>query len=255
MMYSVKMRSSKGGAHGYGGRHISGAEQIVSAESMDAAVLAMLHRARAHERGQADFINLKVEEIQPEQVVYCPLLPVYQMDTRTKNEGRQRAREELLRIGVSDRAVTSAFQLLESLTDSMRGAAVIDAESGRRLDDLKERGVRCSSMDAADAAHFEAVMTSRGMGGDHPREALVLASKVAYARGTVAELCWSDDPDYVTGYVGSKRFGYGRITVMKDLGDPVGGRVFFVAPGTDMKAYEDYMQNRPVLVRTDDESI
>lgn len=254
-MYSVKMRSSRGGVHGHGGRHISGAEQIVSAENMDAAVLSMLHRARAHGRGQADFINLKVEEIQMRQVVYCPLLPVYQMNTRTKEEGRQRAREELLRIGVSDRAVTCAFQLLESLTDSMRGAAVIDAESGMRLDDLKERGVRCSSMDAEDAAHFASVMTSRGMGGDHPREALVLASKVAYAEGTVAELCWSDDPEYVTGYVGSRRFGYGRITVMKDLGDPVGGRVFFVEPGTDIKAYEDYLQNRPVLVRIDDEGI
>ena len=50
------------------------------------------------------------------------------------------------------------------------------------------------------------------------------------------------------GYVGSKAFGYGRITVMKDIGDPIGGRVFFVAPGTDVAAYKEYMENRVVLV-------
>ncbi len=33
------------------------------------------------------------------------------------------------------------------------------------------------------------------MAGEHVRETLVLASKVASAAGTVAELCWSDDPD------------------------------------------------------------
>ena len=36
---------------------------------------------------------------------------------------------------------------------------------------------------------------------------------------------------------------------MKDMGDSVGGRVFFVQPGTDIAAYDDYMQNQTVLVR------
>ena len=29
--------------------------------------------------------------------------------------------------------------------------------------------------------------------------------------GVVAELCWSDDPDYTTGYVAGKNIGYVRI--------------------------------------------
>lgn len=109
-------------------------------------------------------------------------------------------------------------------------------------------------MDSADTAEYEAKMRGKGLGGDHPREALVLASKVAHGPGTVAELCWSDDPDYVTGYVGSPLHGYGRITVMKDKGDPVGGRVFFVKHGTDVALYEDYMQNQTVLVRLSNET-
>lgn len=249
MLYSVKMRSSLGGTHGNGGRHISGAERIVPQDEVEANVLAMLRRARTHERGAADFIQIKVEEVKAPEISYCPLIPMYQMNTKTKEEGRERARKELLRIGISPVAVENGFQELESLTDSMRGAIVMDALTGERLDDRKERGIRCSNMDCEDTTQYESQMKAKGLGGDHPREALVLASKVAYGPGTVAELCWSDDPDYVTGYVGSKKFGYGRITVMKDKGDPVGGRVFFVAHGTDVAAYEDYMQNQTVLVK------
>lgn len=253
MLYSVKMRSSLGGVHGQGGRHISGAERIVTEEDMERSVLAMLRRARTHERGAADFIQLKVEEVKPENIQYCPLLPMYQMVSHSKEEGRDMAKKELLRIGVSEVAVRNGFAELESLTDSMRGAIVMDALTGKRLDDRKERGVRCSNMDCEDVAAYESKMKAKGLGGDHPREALVLASKVAYGPGTVAELCWSDDPDYVTGYVGSKTYGYGRITVMKDKGDPVGGRVFFVEHGTDVETYDDYMQNQTVLVKMSNE--
>lgn len=248
MLYSVKMRSSLGGVHGEGGRHISGAERIVREDLVEETAIAMMRRARAHSRGAADFIQVKVEEVKGNEISYCPLLPMYQRDPKTKDEGREIAREELCRAGVSARAVEAAFAALEGLTDSMRGAIVMDAESGERLDGEGARGVRCSSMDIADAAGYEKDLEGRGLAGDHPREAMVLASKVAYGPGTVAELCWSDDPEYVVGYVGSKAFGYGRITVMKDIGDPIGGRVFFVAPGTDVAAYKEYMENRVVLV-------
>lgn len=252
MLYSVKMRSSLGGIHGEGGRHISGAERIVPEEDMEESVLSMLRRARMHERGEADFIQIKVEEVRSTSIQYCPLIPIYQRHVTSKEEGRAVAKQELLRIGVSEVAVTNGFAALESLNDSMRGAIVMDALTGKRLDERKERGIRCSNMDCENVASYESQMQKKGLGGDHPREALVLASKVAYGPGTVAELCWSDDPDYVTGYVGSKKYGYGRITIMKDQGDPVGGRVFFVAHGTDIKAYEDYMQNQTVLVRSEE---
>ena len=248
VLYSVKMRSSFGGVHGKGGRHISGAERIVEEALVEETVIAMMRRARTHSRGAADFIQVKVEEVKGKDISYCPLLPMYQRNPKTKEEGRAAAREELLRAGVSARAVEAAFAALESLTDSMRGAIVMDAVSGARLDREGVRGIRCSSMDIADAAGYEKDLKGRGLAGDHPREAMVLASKVAYGPGTVAELCWSDDPDYVVGYVGSRVFGYGRITVMKDKGDPIGGRVFFVEPGTDVEAYKEYMENQVVLV-------
>ena len=249
VLYSVKMRSSLGGAHGVGGQHISGAERIVTKNSVEQEMISMLHRAWEHDRGAADFIQFKVEAVRHEGITCCPLLPLYQIDTATKEEGRAAAKKELLRSGVSETAIGKGFALLESLTDSMRGAAVVDAETGERLDGLGMRGVRCSCMDCEDTCAYEAQMGAKGLGGEHPREALILASKVAAAPGTVAELCWSDDPFYVTGYVGLPKFGYGRITVMKEKGDPIGGRVFFVKHGTDMDRYVEYMQHQTVLVR------
>ena len=34
---------------------------------------------------------------------------------------------------------------------------------------------------------------------------IVLATKVSAHPATVAELCWSDDPEYITGYVASRK--------------------------------------------------
>ena len=250
MLYSVKMHSSQGGVHGVGGRHISGAERIVPEGKVEESVAAMLLRARTHQRGAASFMQVKVEEVPEESIQYCPVLPVHQITTRTKAEGRLAAGEELRRAGVSAQAVQAGLKLLEGLTDSMRGAMVVDAQSGVRLDQRQERGVRCSNMDATDTALYDRHMHQQGLGGDHPREALVLASKVAYGPGTVAELCWSDDPYYVTGYVASALYGYRRIPVMKERGSGIGGRVFFVRPGTDMKELINYLEEQVVMIQT-----
>ena len=247
-MFSIKMRSSKGGINGSNGKHISGAERIVGSDEVESTVLSMLRRARSHERGQADFINIKISEFCENTAVRIPLLNVYEKHSGSAAEGRKIAAEELIRIGVSDKAVKSGLSALEQLSDSMRGAMIIDAVSGVRLDHFADRGVRCSNMDIADADAYIQRMSSLGLSGIHAREALVLASKVASADGTAAELCWSDDPNYVTGYVASPQFGYCRINIMKEIGDPVGGRIFFIKPNTDLSAYIDYLQNKIVLV-------
>ena len=75
----------------------------------------------------------------------------------------------------------------------------------------------CSTLDAAsytyepkeNADGFIATiergsLKSDGREGLHLEEALILASKIASCKGIVAELCWSDDPSYVIGYVGTK---------------------------------------------------
>jgi 6-carboxyhexanoate--CoA ligase len=76
----------------------------------------------------------------------------------------------------------------------------------------------------------------------------VLAGKVLNAPGIVAELCWSDDPEYLTGYIADPVHGYQRISLLKTAGDWHGGRVFFVRPGTSsVVELTDYLQHQPVL--------
>ena len=262
--FSVKMRSSLGSVHGRGGRHISGAERIVPESELEDTVREMLRRARTHERGRADFIQIKVEEILLSGAVHAPLLRYAEIPSSSKDEGRRIAADELLAAGVGRNAVLAGFRLLEGLRESMRGAMVLDAETGERLDTLPrpgvpspdpERGIRCTSMDIADDTEYQRLMKSKGLKGDlHAREALVLASKVISDDSTAAELCWSDDPGHTKGYVASRMNGYRRISVMKNLGDPLGGRIFFVRHGTDIAKYADYMENTPVLIEIQEES-
>jgi 6-carboxyhexanoate--CoA ligase len=166
--------------------------------------------------------------------------------------GRKAAAEELVKAGVSTEAAAAGISRIINLRDSMRGAMLLDADTGLRVDSLGERGVRVSKMDCDNSERYEARLLEKGLFGDHVREALVLASKVASAVGVVAELCWSDDPEYVTGYVASAKYGYKRIPVLKEYGNPIGGRVFFVEHGTDVQKLITYLQDQVVLIRPED---
>ncbi len=63
-------------------------------------------------------------------------------------------------------------------------------------------------------------LTSRSL------DALALVSKNVEC-GVLAEVCWSDDKDYSTGYVVINGV-YHRIEPLKKIGDPFGGRAYFV---------------------------
>ena len=64
----------------------------------------------------------------------------------------------------------------------------------------------------------------------------------------LAELCWSDDPEYQAGYVADSKHGYQRITMLKPIGDPMGGRVFFVNRASScLESLVSYLENQVVL--------
>jgi len=242
------MRSAQGGAHEVGGRHISGAERIVSQDRVKQTTNEMLERAFSHTRGQADFINIVVEKIAENKVQEVPLLSVHTVPGDNVTASHHAAQTALVQAGVTELAAQSGMTALLSLADSMGGAMLFCAVTGRRLDDTGSRGVRVSRMDIADEQEFTARLAERGINNTHVREALVLASKVAAAPGMVAELCWSDDPEYTTGYVASTD-GYMRIPHCKPFGSSLGGRVFFVKSETDLDLVKDYLRHQPVLVR------
>ena len=205
-LYGVKMRASLGGVH------VSGAERIVNARRVAPTLSALARRALGHERGVPDAINLKVEA-QPD-VMRIKALPVTTIAVADKAEGWDKAAEILSAAGF--RRTREIFGLFRE-TYPMRGAMLLDADTLERLEPDRERGVRATNMDSEPSPPADRK--------NHFAEALALASKVLSAPGIVGEICVSDDPMYVTGYVATKD-GYRRISVLKERGDPSGGRIF-----------------------------
>ncbi len=233
-LYSVKMRASREG------QHISGAEKIVPAGRVAAIASQLAERALSHPKGEPDFLNIKVEA-QPRQIRRVKALAVTTHETRTPEEGLSLAAELLAGDGI-----TRIGEIMNRFSEShsMRGAMLLDADTLERLEPDPERGVRATYMD--DASSLEKG-TARGK--NHYAEAIVLATKVQNAPGIVAEICVSDDPDYVTGYVASKRLGYRRITVLKKIGDPRGGRIFlYRGPRERVAETIEFLERVPVLV-------
>ena len=247
MLYSVRMRASQGASHEEGGRHISGVERLVKESDVSKFVQDVLDRAFLHSRGRADFININVECIDESQMKRVPLLPITTVEVADVKDGHEAAKNVLMSAGVKSRSIDLGFELLLNLKDSMRGAVVICSESGKRLDYTNERGIRVSKMDIDDEQSFNDLLVKQGLTASHIREAVVLASKVVSYKDVVAELCWSDDPEYTAGYVASKS-GYIRFPHLKLYGNSIGGRVFFVKPSSNINELVDYLEKEPVFI-------
>ncbi|MGN0855098.1 MAG: 8-amino-7-oxononanoate synthase [Kiritimatiellia bacterium] len=231
--YSVKMRASEGG------RHISGAEKIVPAAAVPKTVAALAERALTHAKGTPDFINIKLER--PGEIVRLPALPVTTHVTATAAEGRARAAELLASAGI-----TRIDEIMARFAEShgLRGAILLDADTLERLEPDPARGIRATYMDDA-----ESLVKGTASGKNHYAEAIVLATKVQHAPGIIGEICVSDDPDYVTGYVATRDLGYRRITTLKEKGDPNGGRIFlYRGPHDQVAETIRFLEHRSVLV-------
>ena len=236
-LYSLKMRAEKS----VGKReHVSGAEKILSEEELPEHLAALLSRALHHAKGRADFVNFKVEAIAPEAVEHLSALPISTVEVETPAEGRRVIIDALENLGLKNgEAILAKF----SETYGMRGAMLLDADTLERLEPDAERGLRATYMDAE--------RTAKGASDckNHFAEAVILATKVVHAPHIVAEICVSDDPDYVTGYVAAQSFGYCRITKLKEAGSPDGGRIFlYRGPRDGVAETIRYLEKQCVLV-------
>lgn len=235
--FSVKMRASRerDGVR----EHISGAEHMVAASEVPQLARDLVLRAQNHSKGVPDFINIKVEEVPEASCLRLKALPVRSLSCETAKEGLALARDLLREAGVAD---PDAVVRLMPKAGQLRGAMVLDADTLERLEPDRERGVRATNMGRAEDTHA-------GTTKNHYAEALVLATKVANAPNIVAEICISDDPDYVTGYVASKSLGYVRILRMKELGSSEGGRIFlYRGAREELSATLEFIERKPVLV-------
>lgn len=231
-LYSIKMRASEKK------KHISGSEKIINFDQIDRCVKQLIQRGMRHPKGNPDLLNIKVEKIEPENILYLDALPVSTIEVENYQDGIEEIRKFLISLNLKN---AEKIVSLLSQTYAMRGAILLDVDTMERLEPDRERGIRATYMDA-ERTYDNLVLE----GKNHYAEAIVLATKVANAPNIIGEICISDDPDYVTGYVASKSTGYRRITKMKEMGSENGGRIFLyqgskedVAGSAPVQKYEN----------------
>jgi 6-carboxyhexanoate--CoA ligase len=255
-MWSVRMRAAKT-AIGYQLSaiskkqkriHISGAEGLFEEKDIPKSVNEYIKRALNHLRGKPDEIVITIEKIK-ESPKKISLLPVSTLKCSSPLEAERIISQRLYDAGISEKAINNAFKVLTS-EETMRGASLMLAGSGVRIEPDKKRGVRVSRFGIEKSALRKLTqrLSRMGINTITVREALALASKAASCPDIIAEVCISDDPDYTTGYIASRKFGYLRIPNIKKYGEMHGGRVLFVSENADIEMMIDYLEKKPVTI-------
>lgn len=230
--------------------HISGAEGIYEEKEIDEVIRKYVDRALSHPKGSPDNIVISAEEIkQKPQTIRS--LPVTTVTCRSTLQARSLIQNLLKICGISEKAMRASFFVTNS-SDTMRGGALVLSGSGRRVEPDKVRGIRASRLGLTKSADkiLSRNLAKHGINNITVKEAIILASKVAACPQVIAELCISDDPDYTTGYVSSKKFGYVRIPHIKKKGEKKGGRVFFLEEDADIDAVTGFLEKTPVIINS-----
>lgn len=244
-LYSIKMRSSK--MKGNLTEHISGAESISNEENLEKVVSLLLKRAINHPKGKSDFINIKLEEIKKEEITYIEPLPVTTVSVENYLDGFNVVKKILENMGIYKNKSNNIVRIIRSISN-MRGAILLDINTFQRLETDKQRGIRATYMDF-EGNGMETLNKSIEKNA-HFLEALALASKVVNCEEIIGEVCYSDDPNYTAGYVASKKYGYVRITKLKESGVTRGGRIFLYDSSLSNKSKcIEYIENKKIIVK------
>lgn len=244
-MWSIRMRASK--TKNNVEEHISGAEGIYSLNEVEKILKQFLKRALEHSKGVPDKIVLTVEKIK-EPIEKVKALPIKTILCKSPEEAHEVVRKKLTQLGISENAILSAWDIIKKY--KMRGATLIDSITGERLEPDKERGVRVSRIQMDKKRKYQILKKIKNIAIQPQRvvEAITVASKVVSSGAIIAEICVSDNPDYTTGYISSKETGYLRITNIKNTGEQIGGRAFFVKIPVDIEKLIKFLERTPVII-------
>lgn len=228
-----------------GGKHVSGAERLVGEPLLQETVLELLRRPTSF-----DQMVLTVEKVEEVSLIEASL-PISSRTFESVADARGFALKLLTDSGVPPRTAERGLRLLAEGAGPggsvMRGAVLMDVETAGRLEEDPQRGVRTVRVDWKNRRAIERTLRERGM-TSRTVDALALATKNILC-GVVAELCWSDDPDYTTGYVASGKVGYVRIDPLKERGDPKGGRIYFIRK-QDLPTLVECLEKRAFLIES-----
>ena len=236
------------------GTHVSGAERIINDEHILDVNKDLIQRALTSGI-LPDEICITVGSINIDSISYTRSLNINTILAPSCEYAISKSKKITGTIGIPANIIHKAFELLNSGTapggKNMRGAIIMDASTGDRLEPDIRRGVRVSRVDYTEEARniLRNKLKINGIYHERVIDALAIATKVSGRTETTAELGWSDNPDYTTGYVSSRESGYVRITNMKGKGSARGGRVFFVkTEGLNLNEYINYLERKPVII-------
>ena len=229
------------------GKHVSGQERIVRKEELEKAILELHKRPK----GDWDFQTIKVEKLKTPPEVIEKALPIKEYKFSCVPLARNFIVGLLeTELGIKREITKPLLAKLGSGINNgsnLPGAILVDTESGEILNNEEpQKGIRTILFDWMDRDKVRKRLLERGF-TERTLDALALATKNVYC-GVEAEVCWSDDPDYITGYVASPKFGYIRITPLKEKGNPFGGRIYFVRKNEVEKVIE-CLRKRAVLIK------
>ncbi|MBI5192497.1 MAG: 6-carboxyhexanoate--CoA ligase [Nitrospirae bacterium] len=234
--------------------HVTGSERILDEANLANVFNELVCRALSSHI-KPDSISINVEKIEHDAICYAESLDIKTVKSPTTESAEKDAKKLLEANGIKTEIINQAFNLLRigpaAGGSNMRGAIIMDIDTGKRIEPDTKRGVRVSRIDYTDAARksIEKALLMHDIFHHRVIDAVAIATKVCRREETIAELCWSDNPDYTTGYVASEKSGYVRITNMKEKGSSRGGRVFFVNPeGLSLNDYINYLERQPVII-------
>ncbi len=240
-LYSIKVRTS------LQGKHVSGAERIVSKEKIPDVVRYLLQRQSAK---NFDFSNVKIEKLKEKPLILEKSLKIEEKKFTSWQEGLDFAVEILsdylkMEKSVLKKLIDQLYKGASPDKTNMRGAMVVSTD-GLRLEKDPYRGVRTVLVDFVDREKIEEKLLSLGF---TPRtvDALAISTKNLAHPDILAEFCISDDSDYTTGYIAIKD-KYIRVSPLKPYGLSKGGRIYFLKPSTDINKLYSYLENTPVLI-------
>ncbi|MDD5434460.1 MAG: 6-carboxyhexanoate--CoA ligase [Nitrospira sp.] len=235
--------------------HVSGSERILNEACLEKVFEEVICKALSS-YNHPEKILINVDTVEPESIEYIQALDIRTITPSSYADAEKTAKEILKSTGISHAVINAAFSLLRNGATpeghNMRGAIIMDIVTGNRIEPDLRRGVRVSRIDYAEEArhNLKKELQRYGIFHDRVTDAVAIASKVCSRKETVAELCWSDNPEYTTGYVASEKTGYVRITNMKETGSTKGGRVFFVNPeALSLNDYIHYLERQPVIIK------
>ena len=244
--FSIRMRIHKDG------RHISGAEDLVSSENFETTIARLSSRLRLYLKETPSLQQiLTIDPIPSSCIQHGELLPIRALKSSNIKESQESVRvilESLLSPSLASR-VLMIFDK-EILGHPSRNGALLVNEQGRILNESATEGIRTTHFGCLPALRKileEAAARSLVQPSYRFVDALILSSKVLMAEEVLLELCASDDPRYQTGYIASRTTGYIRIPFIKPAGLPTGGRLYVLRNENALTELLAFLRETPVL--------